>query len=360
MFICFTIFMQEKVYEYISQQMNDPIIERRICRRTGEKFPIFHKDKELLAKISPKIGGKQYNLPLPNLSPKAREIRKLMRRNDRKIYKTKCQSTDKDIITFYHPDIEQKVVEFNERFENTDNTNTGQNFDSNKSISQQLGELIKKTTKENVLNVGIIENSKYTHNAGDMKNCYMVFDTGVVEDSYYWVRIASSKRVVDGFEIHDSENVYQSMSIYKSNMMFYSQNCESCNYSAFLSYCEGCNYCIWCTNLINKNYYIFNQPVSKEEYENTRKLLFDGNQTTIISFEKKYQELVEKTPKKTLHMINCENSIGNNLINCKNVFLSDEMKDIENFRYSDRITNSTWTADCMDNIISILYWEYLE
>lgn len=340
--------MQKEVYEYISQKMNDPIIEWKTCLRTGQKFPIFQKDKELLEKISPKIWGKKYDLPLPNLSPEAREIRRLMRRNDRKIYKTKCQNTNKDLITFYHPDIEQKIVEFNERFKNIDNTDGWQDFDINKTINQQLEELIKKTTKENVLNVGIIENSKYTHNAWDMKNCYMVFDTGVVEDSFYGVRVANAKKVVDGFEIHDSENIYQSMSIYKSNMIFFSQNCESCNYSAFISYCEWCNYCIWCTNLINKSYYIFNQPVSKEQYESTRKELFDGNMTTIQNFENKYQELLQKNPKKALNIINCENSIGNNLINCKNVFLSDEMKDVENFRYSDRITNDTKTADSMD------------
>ncbi len=340
--------MKREVYEYISKKLNDPIIERRTCLRTGELFPIFQWDQLLLEKISPKIWWKKHLLPLPKLSPKAREIRRLLRRNDRKIYKTKCQNTGQDIITFYHPDIEKKIVEFNERFKNVDNTDFWQSFDRNKSINQQLGELIQKTIKENVLNVWFIENSKYTHNAWDMKNCYMVFDTGVVEDSFYGVRISSVKNVVDGFEIHSSENIYQSISIYKSNMIFYSQNCENCNYSAFLNYCEWCNQCIWCTNLINKSYYILNQPVSKEQYENTRKKLFDGNKSTIESFEKKYQELLDKTPRKALHMINCENSIGNNLTNCKNVFLSDEMNDVENFRYSDRITNDTKTSDCMD------------
>jgi hypothetical protein len=113
--------MDKKTYEYISKQLSDPIVEWRISQRTGKEFPIFQKDKELLQKISPKLAGKTYDLPLPTLDRKSREIRRCMRRNDRKIYKAKCKITGKDIITFYHPDIEKNIVEVDARYEKVDN-----------------------------------------------------------------------------------------------------------------------------------------------------------------------------------------------------------------------------------------------
>jgi len=45
--------MQKEVYEFISKQTGDPIVERRTCRRTGSQFPIFQGDKDMLRKQSP-------------------------------------------------------------------------------------------------------------------------------------------------------------------------------------------------------------------------------------------------------------------------------------------------------------------
>jgi hypothetical protein len=79
--------MERKVYEFISKEKNDPIREWRICRRTGEEFPIFESEKLLLEKISPTIGDKKYQISLPQLSPEARQIKRLIWRNERKFYK---------------------------------------------------------------------------------------------------------------------------------------------------------------------------------------------------------------------------------------------------------------------------------
>jgi hypothetical protein len=48
--------MQKEVYEFISKQTQDPILERRTCEITGQEFPIFQGDKDMLDKLSPVIG----------------------------------------------------------------------------------------------------------------------------------------------------------------------------------------------------------------------------------------------------------------------------------------------------------------
>ncbi|MBU0627293.1 hypothetical protein KKG31_00525 [Patescibacteria group bacterium] len=124
-----------------------------------------------------------------------------------------------------------------------------------------------------------------------MKNCYMVFDTGMAEDSLYSVRVAQVKRIADGFEIQDSENVYNSINIHNSRNMFYAQDCYDCSYSAFLYNCRGCHNCIGCSNLINQSYCVFNKKVSKEEYGQMWSELFDGTRTSVEKFRKLFENI---------------------------------------------------------------------
>ena len=79
--------MQREVYEFISKKTGDPIVERRLCRWTGEEFPVYKSERKLLDSISPVIDGKPYTIPSPDLSPKARNIHRMLFRNDRVFYK---------------------------------------------------------------------------------------------------------------------------------------------------------------------------------------------------------------------------------------------------------------------------------
>lgn len=193
---------QRTMYEFLSQKIKEPIIEWRTCTWTGKDFPIFQGDKELLQRISPKIGNKTYELNLPTLSRQARRRRRLMRRNDRKLYKSICSITGKNIVSIYHPEQNFSIVENQERFRSIDNSVHGQDIDFKKTFHEQFSTLIQKTSKQNTLTVGFIENSTYTNNVGDMKNCYMSFDAGIAEETMYTVRCSNSKKVIDSLEVN--------------------------------------------------------------------------------------------------------------------------------------------------------------
>ncbi|MBU0626266.1 hypothetical protein KKG31_00485 [Patescibacteria group bacterium] len=45
--------MQKEVYEFIRKTTNDPIVERRTCKRCADEFAITQIDMEALDKISP-------------------------------------------------------------------------------------------------------------------------------------------------------------------------------------------------------------------------------------------------------------------------------------------------------------------
>ncbi len=83
---------------------DEKIIETRKCRLSGKEFIVTDKDVELLDKISPIFDNKKYSLPSPTLSPEERQKRRLTFRNERKMYKSKCSKTGREIISLYSPD----------------------------------------------------------------------------------------------------------------------------------------------------------------------------------------------------------------------------------------------------------------
>ena len=103
--------MQKEVYEFISKQTADPIVEWKTCKVSGQEFPIYKSDLEFYDKISPTFNGKKFPIPTPTLCPEEREKRRLIRKNERKLYKRTCDATGKQIISIYSPDKPYKVYD---------------------------------------------------------------------------------------------------------------------------------------------------------------------------------------------------------------------------------------------------------
>lgn len=96
--------MDRKTYELIAQETNDSIVERRLCPRTGEQFPLYQSEATMLEKLAPVIAGKKYPIPIPTLSPKARQIRRLLRRNENTYYSVTSSLSNKKIISLFPPE----------------------------------------------------------------------------------------------------------------------------------------------------------------------------------------------------------------------------------------------------------------
>jgi hypothetical protein len=108
--------MQKEVYEFISKQTNDPIVEWKTCRISGQPFAIFQSDIDFLDKISPIFYGKKYQIPTPTICPEERTRRRMARRNERKLYRRKDEQFDKDQISMFSPDKEYRVYDDKKRY----------------------------------------------------------------------------------------------------------------------------------------------------------------------------------------------------------------------------------------------------
>ena len=103
--------MSPDLYEHISLQISDPIIEWKTCPVSGQKFAIFQKDREFLDTISPTFAGQKFVIPNPILCPEERQARRLMQRNERNFYKSTCALTGKSIITNINPKLGEPVYD---------------------------------------------------------------------------------------------------------------------------------------------------------------------------------------------------------------------------------------------------------
>ena len=161
--------MQKSTYEFISKQANDAILERRTCPRTGEEFPIFDSEVKLLEKLSPVIagpvheGGKKYQLSLPTLSPKARQIKRLVRRNERRFYKSPSG------VSTISPETGLKTLSQSDFFDH-DHMSHGVEYSGD--FYADMKKIFKAMPYPNRLNNNM-ENAEYCQQETDDKNCYL-------------------------------------------------------------------------------------------------------------------------------------------------------------------------------------------
>jgi hypothetical protein len=97
----------------------EKVIETKKCKHCSNSFDITNKDLEFYNKVSPSFPSpdskesdlKKIQIPPPTLCPECREQRRMVWRNERKLYKRKCDLTGIDIISIYSPEKPYKVYE---------------------------------------------------------------------------------------------------------------------------------------------------------------------------------------------------------------------------------------------------------
>lgn len=307
------------------------IIETKKCRISGKEFFVTDKDREIYEKISPSFWRKTYLIPSPTLCPEERQRRRLSFRNERKLYHRKCDKTGNQIISIYSPDkpytvYDQKVW----WWDDWSAFDYGVSFDSERPFFTQFSELYDRVPKLSLLNINC-ENSEYTNFTHTTKNCYLCVGTTQSEDTLYSNFVRDVRNVVDSTFTFDSELIYYGIDIIRCYNCFFIKNSIQCRDCFWVEECENCNNCIGCYWLRNKEYHIFNNPVSKEQFELTWKKALSSNWSLRILSD--LAKLRSSQIIKNTHLINCENCYGDNLENGKNGYMCFDSKNIENARY---------------------------
>lgn len=243
-------------------------MEVKQCKQCGEDFEVTDDDLAFLENISPEFGGQKYLIDSPKLCHKCRQIRRLVWRNERSLYKRKSDKGGEEIVSIYSPDkTDYKVYSIDEyQSDDWDALEYGFEFDFNLTFFQQYDKLIHlvpRKTSNSIRN----ENSEFCNQTWQSKDSYLCFNTGYAEKCMYCTEAFYVKDCVDCFDIRNCEGCFNSFDCEGCNNCQYIDHCKNCSESYFAFDCMGCQNVFMSTGQRNKQYVFENQQLSKEEYE---------------------------------------------------------------------------------------------
>jgi hypothetical protein len=318
------------------------------CRSCSSAFEITQEDLAFYEKVSPEFNRKKELIPSPTLCPDCRLQRRLAWCNERHLYHRKCDLTGRQIISIYSPDKPFTVYDVKEWW--TDKWSPydyGRDIDWNKPFFEQMKDLMKVVPRLSLYNLGgENENSDYTNDMQRLKNCYLTFDGERGQDSFYGETFVSIKDSCEFLFLQESELCYECTNCFGCYNVRFSSFSNHCSDSLFLLDCNSCKNCIACCNLQQKEYCIFNQQYTKEEYENYLKSLNLHTYTGLSAFKEQVNAFLLSQPRRAMRGINNENASGDNLLGCKNAFECYDAVNALDSKYCCSIQNGC--TDCYD------------
>ncbi len=336
----------------------EKIIQTKQCKQCWASFEITDKDLEFYDKISPVFGWKKYQIPSPTLCPDCRQQRRMAFRNERKLYRRKCDLTGKSVISIYHPESGYSICDKNYwRSDQWDPMKYGKDFDASKSFFSQFEKLRKETPNVALYNVNSV-NSEYANHCLDTKNCYMIFGSYSVEDSLYGEWMADVKSSMDLLWGTALEACYECVDLHSSYKLFWCEKCTDCSESYFLHNCNSCRNCVGCINLVNRSYCIENVQYTKQEYFQKLSEMKIDTTSWIQAYKDHFATLTKVAVHKYADLIHCEDSTGDNLESTKNCQCCFDIKEARDCKYSTHgwfVLNDTYDSYGVGANASLLY-----
>ena len=345
--------------------------ETKVCQNCKEEFIIEPDDFAFY--VSMKV-------PSPTRCPSCRMVRRMGWHGERILYKRNCDFTKDSIITFYHPDSPHKIYKqeiwWSDKW---DPKSYGQDYDFSHPFFDQWEKLFAKVPLPALhAEHTTLVNSDYCNAASNLKNCYLIFGAEGCENCGYGFAVNDTKDSYDLMNVHFLELCHDVLMVDKSYKVFSSQYCEECQNVWFSRDLVGCMNCIGCINLKNKQYHIFNKPVSKEEFGAFLDEAGFDSLKKRIGFKKQAEEFFLTQPRRAFHGRKNINSSGDYLYNCKNVKDSYLVYGGENMRYcqlmevasaanaydythfglkAEWVYESVWSGISVNNI-KFSFWNY--
>jgi hypothetical protein len=286
--------------------------ETQICQNCKQEFVIETDDFAFYEKIK---------VPAPTFCPECRTIRRFTWRNERTLYHRKCDATGKDIITMFSP--EQPLIVYERDYwwsDKWDQLKSGRDYNFQKTFFQQFQDLFEKTPLPNLANSNTINSDYGNHNA-EMKNCYLAYACYEDEDISYSAGCVKCKNSLDIYKGFNFTQCYEDVLGTDMNRVFFSYDSDESVNSAFLHSCKNMIDSLGCINMRNKSNHIFNEQYTKEEYFKERAKYDFGSYKRLTEFKKKFAEFIKQHPRRYGFIQKSINSIGDNILNCKNVYM---------------------------------------
>lgn len=228
-----------------------------------------------------------------------------------------CDKSGEPIITIFnkkHFPLYKRELWYDDTWERP-----SMDIDWDRPFLDQMLELQRKTPHFHVLGYKN-ENCDYAEDIWFSKNCYMCRHIGYGEDLLYCYRMVTNKECTDCTYCMKTERCYSCIYCIESFNLYFSLYTNNSSESYFLYDCRNCHNCVMCWNLRNKQYYIRNKPYTKEEYFRKIEEMKLTSRSSLLALQ---EEFLEHLKNEAIHRIDrnlkTEESLGNHLVNCKNV-----------------------------------------
>lgn len=292
------------------------------------------------------------NVPAPTFCPTCRFVRRAMWMNTHSFYRATCDATGEPIISIYRPEANLTVYKQNYWWSDAWNGDEyAMDYDLERPFLEQLYELMQKTPyMERASSYTTLVNSEYVHHTAYSKNAYMITFADYIENSVYLNTVAHVNDSADGYRLTHCDLCYGSIGLHKCYRTHFSEECEDCRDVWFSQNCFGCSDCIGCKNLRKKHYCIFNEQLTKEEYE-ARKLEMNlDTHSGIKVVEQQAHEFWKTLPEKYMHTNPLSvNVTGDYVYESKNAHECYIVTGVEDSKFVQLITLPK-TKDCYDYI----------
>lgn len=305
-------------------------MENKNCKQCGKDFVVTDDDLAFLEKISPELNGKKHIIDSPKFCHECRQIRRYSWRNERNLYKRKCDLTGEDVVSVYSQDKPFKVYSVSSfKSDKWDPMSYGVDFDFSRTFFDQYADFMKSVPRQ-ANNAVFNENCDYCNQTWHSKDSYMSFNLGYGERCFHANESFYVKDCVDTFDVRNCEYCYSVFDCDNCNNSRFLDHCKNCSECNFSYDCIGCQNVTLCTNLRNKQYYFKNKQLSREDYfrevENLKLGTISGQNSAREEFEKMRKDAINKCN----HNIKTENCSGDYIIeskdcnNCFNIFKSED------------------------------------
>ena len=289
------------------------------CQNCKNSFTIEPDDFSFYEKIK---------VPPPTFCPECRMQRRLAWRNERNLYKRKCDvpGHDEYIISMYSQDVPFPV--YDPKFWWGDGWNAGDyqiEVDFLRPFFLQWQELLNKVPTISLINLQDVA-SDFCNFTYQSKNCYLNFASDMNEDTAYLYHSIENRNCYDMLGSRKNENCYELIDCkecYNSEHLILSSNCID---SKFCYDCRGCSSCIGCVGLRTVKNCILNIKYQENEYKKKSESLNLSKKEGRENFEKEFKLLLSKQPRKFSNSRQVVNSTGDYLNGVKN---SKDCFDIE-------------------------------
>jgi len=296
--------------------------EVKNCQNCKNDFKIEPEDFNFYEKIK---------VPPPTFCPECRNQRRMSWRNERTLHRNKCAKTGKSLISCFSAESPFTVYERDIWWGDEWNpTEFGMEYDFSKPFFGQFRTLLEKVPHPNLF-IGKCVNTFYGNYIGEFRNSYLISASWAGENVSYSSRANACKDCMDMFTVNNCEFSYEDVTSSKCYETFFSQNADSCTSSYFLYDCKNCINCFGCTSLRNKSNCLWNEQLTKEEYDKKLAELDIGNFLNFLKARDKFEKLKLKAIRRFANIINSKNVSGDDIFhadNCHHCFaIKDEMKD---------------------------------